>query len=84
MYLVGRRRSPHVHDYRDFLERNRVPFRWIDVDRNPLIRYLDASATLRQTSLPFFLLRVRVTPREGSHIPLIIPRCGPGSACPKG
>ena len=55
MYLVGRRRSPHVHDYRDFLERNRVRFRWVDVDRNPLVRHLGASATLRQSSLPFFL-----------------------------
>src|SRR5205807_1310623 len=36
VYLVGRRGSPHVPEYRDFLERNRVPFRWIDVDRNPL------------------------------------------------
>src|SRR5436309_4362150 len=55
MYLIGRRRSPRVHDYRDFLERNRVPFRWVDIDRNPLVRFLGASATLRQRSLPFFL-----------------------------
>ena len=41
VYLVGRRRSPRVHEYRDFLERNRVAFRWIDVDRNPLVRNLD-------------------------------------------
>jgi thioredoxin reductase (NADPH) len=40
MYLIGHRGSPHVHDYRDFLERNRVAFRWIDVDRNPLVRHL--------------------------------------------
>jgi thioredoxin reductase (NADPH) len=55
VYLVGRRRSPRVHDYRDFLERNRVPFRWIDVDRNPLVRNLGASAALRERSLPFFI-----------------------------
>lgn len=55
VYLVGRRRSPRVHEYRDFLERNRVAFRWIDVDRNPLVRNLDASAALRERSLPFFV-----------------------------
>src|SRR6185312_12505568 len=54
-YLIGRRGSPHVHEYRDFLERNRVAFRWIDVDRNPLVRHLQASAALRERSLPFFL-----------------------------
>ena len=55
LYLIGRRGSPHVHEHRDFLERNRVPFRWVDIDRNPLVRFLDASATLRRRSLPFFL-----------------------------
>src|SRR6476646_3630427 len=55
LYLIGRRRSPRVLEYRDFLERNHIPFRWIDVDRNPLVRYLGASAALRQRSLPAFL-----------------------------
>jgi thioredoxin reductase (NADPH) len=55
LYLIGRRRSPRVFEYRDFLERNRIPFRWIDVDRNPLVRYLGASAALRERSLPAFL-----------------------------
>src|SRR5580765_1831189 len=54
-YLIGRRGSPHVHEYRDFLERNRVPFRWIDVDRNPLVRHLEAGPALRGRTLPFFL-----------------------------
>ena len=62
MYLVGRRGSPNVHDYRDFLERNRVAFRWIDVDRNPLVRHLEASAALRRRALPFFLFA------DGSHL----------------
>jgi thioredoxin reductase (NADPH) len=67
-YLIGCRSAPHVHDYRDFLERNRVPFRWIDVDRNPLVRFLDASETLRQRSLPFFLFAdgSRLDPFSGS------------------
>jgi thioredoxin reductase (NADPH) len=61
MYLVGRRRSLHISEYRDFLERNRVPFRWVDVDRNPLVRHLGASEALRRAQLPFFLFS------DGSH-----------------
>jgi thioredoxin reductase (NADPH) len=61
-YLIGRRGSPHVHEYRDFLERNRVPFRWIDVDRNPLVRHLEAGPALRGRTLPFFLFS------DGSHL----------------
>jgi thioredoxin reductase (NADPH) len=57
VYLVGRRGSPHVPDYRDFLERNRVAFRWIDVDRNPLVRLLDGSRALQDAGLPFFLFQ---------------------------
>ena len=41
-YLVGRRHSPHVQDLRDFLGRNRVPFGWVDLDRDPLVRALGA------------------------------------------
>ena len=63
-YLIGSRVSPHVHEYRDFLERNRVPYRWIDIERNPLVRFLEASPTLRQRSLPFFLFA------DGSHLEL--------------
>ena len=67
-YLIGRRGSPHVHEYRDFLERNRVSFRWIDVDRNPLVRHLEAAPALRQRPLPFFLFS------DGSHLE---PSAGP-------
>jgi thioredoxin reductase (NADPH) len=54
-YLIGRRGSPHVHDYREFLERNHVAHRWIDVERNPLVRFLGASPSLGERELPLFL-----------------------------
>lgn len=56
-YVVGRRSSPHVQEYRDFLQRNGVPFRWVDLDRDPLVRLLAGSGdALARTQLPFFLL----------------------------
>ena len=57
VYIVGRRSSPHVQEYRDFLERNEVPFRWVDVERDPLVRLLLGSGeALAGMQLPFFLL----------------------------
>lgn len=42
VYLVGRRSSPHVQDFRDFLSRNRVAFGWVDLDHHPLVHALGA------------------------------------------
>jgi thioredoxin reductase (NADPH) len=33
--VVGQRRSRGSHELKDFLTRNQVPFRWLDVDRDP-------------------------------------------------
>ena len=33
--VVGHRFSPASHEARDFLARNRVPYEWLDVDREP-------------------------------------------------
>lgn len=33
--VIGRRWSPRVHELKDFLARSRVPFRWLDIDRDP-------------------------------------------------
>jgi hypothetical protein len=56
IHIVGRRSSPRVQEYRDFLQRNGVPFRWVDIDRDSLVRLLppwrEALAGMR---LPFFL-----------------------------
>jgi thioredoxin reductase (NADPH) len=57
IYVVGRRSSPHVQEYRDFLQRNEVPFHWVDVERDPLVDLLLAPGEVLATvRLPFFLL----------------------------
>jgi hypothetical protein len=55
VYVVGRRASPDVPAYRDFLTRNNVPFQWIDVERDPLVGLLGARGRLEQLGLPLFL-----------------------------
>jgi thioredoxin reductase (NADPH) len=72
VHIVGRRSSPYVHEYRQFFERNGVPFRWIDLERDPLVRLFFGSAdVLADTRLPFFLLddgsRVDVVPGGGGE-----------------
>lgn len=57
VYVVGRRSSSHVQEYREFLQRNGVPFRWVDIERDPLVRLLSGSSEpLAGAQLPFFLL----------------------------
>jgi thioredoxin reductase (NADPH) len=42
--LVGRRGAPGVDRARELLERNDVPHRWLDLDRDPLAPLLEAEA----------------------------------------
>lgn len=55
VYVVGRRSSPDVHGYRDFLTRTGVAFQWVDVERDPLVGLLGARAVLEELGLPLFL-----------------------------
>jgi thioredoxin reductase (NADPH) len=55
VYVLGYRGSPHVQDYRDFLDRNGVANEWIDVEHDPLARFLGAPEDLRGVRLPVFL-----------------------------
>lgn len=55
VYVVGYRSSPHAQDYRDFLERNNVPYQWVDVDSDPLARFLGAPSDVEGVRLPVFL-----------------------------
>ena len=55
VYVVGYRSSPHAQDYRDFLERNSVPYQWVDVDADPLARFLGAPSDVEGVRLPVFI-----------------------------
>ncbi|HUB76929.1 MAG TPA: FAD-dependent oxidoreductase [Solirubrobacteraceae bacterium] len=54
--LIGHRFSKESHDLRDFLVRNRVPARWLDVERDGEARELLAVAGVDSERLPVALL----------------------------
>src|SRR3954469_15781660 len=54
--IVGHRFSKETHDLRDFLARNRVPARWLDVERDGEARELLRIAGVDADGLPVALL----------------------------
>ena len=54
--VVGHRFSRDSHDLRDFLARNRVPMRWLDVERDAEARELLTVAGVNGDGLPVVLL----------------------------
>jgi hypothetical protein len=74
--VVGRINSPQAHDLRVFLARNEVPYQWVDVDRDVLVRFLVGTAPQRR--LPVVLLpdgtrletpsRLELAERVGLHV----------------
>jgi len=50
--VVGDRWSPESHRARDFLARNRVPYRWLDVERSEEAREILANADSGAPKLP--------------------------------
>ncbi len=54
--LIGHRFSRATHDLRDFLARNRVPARWLDVERDGEARQLLKVAGVEDDRLPVALL----------------------------
>jgi thioredoxin reductase (NADPH) len=53
--VVGYRFSPRSHETRDFLVRNGVPFRWLDVDRDEEARRLLTATDAKVSRLPLVL-----------------------------
>ena len=54
--IIGHRFSRETHELRDFLARNRVPARWLDVERDGEARELLAVADVTEERLPVALL----------------------------
>jgi thioredoxin reductase (NADPH) len=54
--LIGHRFSRATHDLRDFLSRNRLPARWLDVERDAEARQLLTVAGVEEGRLPVALL----------------------------
>src|SRR4051794_14002698 len=54
--VIGHRFSKDTHDLRDFLARNRVPARWLDVERDGEARELLTVAPVDPERLPVALL----------------------------
>ena len=54
--VIGHRFSKESHDLRDFLARNRVPARWLDVERDSEARELLKVAGVENERLPVALL----------------------------
>jgi thioredoxin reductase (NADPH) len=54
--VIGHRFSKESHDLRDFLARNRVPARWLDVERDGEARELLTVAEVDESRLPVALL----------------------------
>jgi thioredoxin reductase (NADPH) len=54
--VIGHRYSKESHDLRDFLARNRVPARWLDVERDSEARELLTVAGVDAQDLPVALL----------------------------
>ena len=54
--VIGHRFSKETHDMRDFLARNRVPARWLDVERDSEARELLRVADVGADRLPVALL----------------------------
>ena len=55
--VVGHRFSPESHDARDFLARNRIPYAWLDLDRDVEARQLLDLAGIAEDRLPAVFMR---------------------------
>ncbi|MBJ7330585.1 MAG: FAD-dependent oxidoreductase [Solirubrobacteraceae bacterium] len=67
--VIGHRFNPASHEVRDLLARNRVPYLWLDLDRDVEARQLLKIAGEDETRLPIVLLRdgtalIQPTPLE--------------------
>jgi thioredoxin reductase (NADPH) len=62
--LLGRQWSPQSHAIKDFLGGNLIPYRWLDVDRDPQAAELLAAAALGEGDLPALVFEDGATLRQ--------------------
>ena len=55
LYLLGRAATPGAAETRQFLSRNGVAFRWVDIDDDPLMRLLAVDRAPADMRLPCVL-----------------------------
>ena len=81
--VVGHRWSRASHDARDFLARNQVPYRWLDVEREDEARRLVAAADGAADAAAGAVSRRRCLcrPRPSPSWPSA-PGCAGGPSCP--
>ncbi len=60
--LVGHRWEPRGHEIKDYLARNQIPYRWLDVDAEDEARQLLASAGVEASAGPLVVFP------DGSHL----------------
>jgi thioredoxin reductase (NADPH) len=54
--IIGSRWSPRSYEARDFLNRNQIPYQWLDVDEDGSARALIRAASADESRLPIVLL----------------------------
>ena len=60
--VISDRWSPHSHQIRDFLARNQIPYRWLDIEQETEATELIDCAGLEKPELPLVMLP------DGSHL----------------
>ncbi|MGF1571237.1 MAG: FAD-dependent oxidoreductase [Nodosilinea sp.] len=69
--VVGDRWNPHSHQVKDFLARNQIPYRWLDVEQSEEARTLAGCAAAAEApALPLVLFPDGETLRQPSNIEL--------------
>jgi thioredoxin reductase (NADPH) len=53
--VLGHRRAPASHEMRDFLARNQIPYRWLDVESDPDARRVIEAEGAEGSSLPLLI-----------------------------
>jgi thioredoxin reductase (NADPH) len=66
--LVGDRWSPHSHRIKDFLARNQIPYRWLDIELNPEAKQLLDFTGEQQPKFPVLLFGDGTHASEPSNI----------------